>query len=849
MGSEFEPLRSRRFEIEEEDPILIEQFYNDKLYLFDRRSRTVKWNYGDPAADNSNLDPAQPYYPLDQIQGTLDTRLVEALAETYQFRYEIKGKGKVSSATDNLWFQKAAPNDGLYTHELVYHREIKIQPEDGSEIYVTVRGHKGMDMLLWNQDWYKADPLTLLSYPFFGKFSSLDITIAGTYRNGKRFYSNSRNNNQNDHLSLLEQIGNLPEEMQELAMPRVIDGEYIDIATKLVAKWEDGIEALIDDENALKFALGHAGNSFIHPGVMARDGFRVKVKPTPRREGLYDLDFKYTLPFGTEVLISREYNDWYYIQTKDGKNGWVEAYSVALRPAGVDVELYRVKDGDTLDGLVTKEYNLKEDDDKRTYIAAIVVVNRLAGRAAGIKPTEEISWFRKSNAYYYENPHLIKGHAIWVPSLATVRDLEEKGVISNGSITEAVLDALLAVGEFIWDVVQVVVGFIGGVIYGVVEAILDIFIGIYDLAGMFIDFFKALISGELYAAIKEIYDEISKMTWEEIKTFLGDLVDELVGAGEQAFNQFLEDWDNKWLIEKAFFVGRVVGYIVAEILLAIFTGGGSLIAKWLSKLGAKFLKWGMKGFQKLLELIRKLAKRKKLDPGEADDTIRKHLDELEGDKKKGDGDGKDKDKDDSDKDKDKDDSDKDDKDKDDSDKDDSDKDKDKDESDKDDTDKDKDDADKDKDDSDKDDSDKDDSDKDRNGDEEIKDEGDALDDDLIEKSERDKLNDSKEVDITKGGLKALLNDLKNLPNMTRADIARVIKEKMPSLQYKGGSPDGRFMQWKDSHGRTRIRIDPPDPETPFDHIHLYDSKGNSLDIDLNVKPMNSPDVHIPIKAG
>ena len=97
------------------------------------------------------------------------------------------------------------------------------------------------------------------------------------------------------------------------------------------------------------------------------------------------------------------------------------------------------------------------------------------------------------------------------------------------------------------------------------------------------------------------------------------------------------------------------------------------------------------------------------------------------------------------------------------------------------------------------------------------------------------------------GLNALKNDLKNLANMSRADIAKAISEKIPSLQYKGGSPDGRFMQWKDASNQTRVRIDPPDAVTPYDHIHLYDSKGNALDINLNIKPANSPDVHIPIK--
>ena len=110
-------------------------------------------------------------------------------------------------------------------------------------------------------------------------------------------------------------------------------------------------------------------------------------------------------------------------------------------------------------------------------------------------------------------------------------------------------------------------------------------------------------------------------------------------------------------------------------------------------------------------------------------------------------------------------------------------------------------------------------------------------------------NSNKEVDPL-GLTPFSLDDIANLGNMNRLQISEMISEKYSNvLDYKGGSPDGRFMQWeyKDS-GMTAVRIDPPDKVTLYDHIHLYDVNGNALDINGNIGAVDSPDVHIKIKC-
>ncbi|MDA9471948.1 transposase [Enterococcus sp. 5H] len=50
---------------------------------------------------------------------------------------------------------------------------------------------------------------------------------------------------------------------------------------------------------------------------------------------------------------------------------------------------------------------------------------------------------------------------------------------------------------------------------------------------------------------------------------------------------------------------------------------------------------------------------------------------------------------------------------------------------------------------------------------------------------------------------------------------------------------------KDENGNFRVRIDPPDKVTNYDHIHVFDSNRNPLDLEGNIVDRKSPDGHIP----
>ncbi|MEO7164608.1 MAG: hypothetical protein ABI041_16930, partial [Bdellovibrionia bacterium] len=98
--------------------------------------------------------------------------------------------------------------------------------------------------------------------------------------------------------------------------------------------------------------------------------------------------------------------------------------------------------------------------------------------------------------------------------------------------------------------------------------------------------------------------------------------------------------------------------------------------------------------------------------------------------------------------------------------------------------------------------------------------------------------------LTPGKLRNYLGNADSFPRDTLVKDMESI-----GLQLKGkGSPDGKFMEFVDSHGRLRAKIHPPDEMTPTDHLHIYDKDGNSLNKALEAISRRNQDAHIPIQG-
>ncbi|MDQ0087484.1 uncharacterized protein YukE [Paenibacillus anaericanus] len=79
----------------------------------------------------------------------------------------------------------------------------------------------------------------------------------------------------------------------------------------------------------------------------------------------------------------------------------------------------------------------------------------------------------------------------------------------------------------------------------------------------------------------------------------------------------------------------------------------------------------------------------------------------------------------------------------------------------------------------------------------------------------------------------------NIPNMSKKEILDGLPKGWTHTENNG------FVHVKDANGTIRMRIDPPDKLTKYDHVHLFDENKNPLDINGNVVSPKSPDAHIP----
>ena len=80
-------------------------------------------------------------------------------------------------------------------------------------------------------------------------------------------------------------------------------------------------------------------------------------------------------------------------------------------------------------------------------------------------------------------------------------------------------------------------------------------------------------------------------------------------------------------------------------------------------------------------------------------------------------------------------------------------------------------------------------------------------------------------------------------NLTIAEVA--LKLEALGLK-KSGSPDGRFLHFRDGAMRVRSRIDPPNVIISYNHLHLYNEAGESLNANLEVVDRQSLEAHISI---
>ncbi|WP_233281144.1 WXG100 family type VII secretion target [Paenibacillus algicola] len=81
----------------------------------------------------------------------------------------------------------------------------------------------------------------------------------------------------------------------------------------------------------------------------------------------------------------------------------------------------------------------------------------------------------------------------------------------------------------------------------------------------------------------------------------------------------------------------------------------------------------------------------------------------------------------------------------------------------------------------------------------------------------------------------------NIPNMSKQEILDSLPKDWKYTDNNG------FVHIRDARGNVRMKIDPPDKVTKYDHVHLFDESGNPIDVNLNVVDRKSSEAHIPYK--
>ena len=320
--------------------------------------------------------------------------------------------------------------------------------------------------------------------------------------------------------------------------------------------------------------------------------------------------------YGTEVQVQALDNTgtFYFMIAKTGAVGWVNKDFVALDPPDIGARLHHITESN-LTTILENEYvdknlwKLATGNDYTTLAAAVVAAN--AGRKGVFVDWDAADKYKEDhpmkrwldpwmidNFAIYHGSTILAGHNIWLPSPTYVRMLQSSGVIGSrpGWINAAV------------DVGKGLAGFLAGVVSGVFGSIWDTLTGLWELAEGIVSAIRSVLDGSLFASIEDIYDTITSMTLEDVK----GLVNEIITMGQNAFSDFQKKWEHPDTYQQWHFKGYIVGAVALEVILAIFTGGATLAAKVLAKIGKYFPKL-MRILDDLLDLAKKLPGRRDRD--------------------------------------------------------------------------------------------------------------------------------------------------------------------------------------------------------------------------------------------
>jgi hypothetical protein len=200
---------------------------------------------------------------------------------------------------------------------------------------------------------------------------------------------------------------------------------------------------------------------------------------------------------------------------------------------------------------------------------------------------EDVALEDADRSQLFNSVKLYEGGRVRIPTKAFVEKAKADGLIKQPTSARETLVEMIKYGDY----------FLEGAYDGFVTAAQDFVQGIWDMI-------KSIFTGDIFDQLSEMWDYVSNASWTEVKALFSGAV-----------GDFQEKWLNDDLEKRWHFRGEVLGQILFELVLAIFTGGGAILGKIsnATKLG-----------KMLGKLNSKVGKLKKSVPS----SVRKKLDDF-----------------------------------------------------------------------------------------------------------------------------------------------------------------------------------------------------------------------------
>lgn len=533
--------------------------------------------------DGSQLELESPFLNSPLLQENANEHNDEYLAENEEWNYETAGIENVEQEID---ISKAQRNNFIYAESLgwkFFDMEILkllgfTQSSPSEEVFAQavaswqsrndVVSGAAADGIIGSQTWSAMLKAIIRNSSFTG----LDI--------GKAIAANRK---------LEKQVGwgdYKPEIYKALGFYNETPDETLFV--KAVALWQpkfgftgkaDGIlgektwqkiRALL---NTAKVDTGIPSEKAVNfPGkIRAEKGIRLHSSPRPgtEQQTVYPQNAAVTI-IATAGNSSEA--GWIKIQTKDGKTGWIEEkYIIKLAPNNILDALTKLSyvvpphsKSESLEQLTVRlypDYNLRIGDDLRTIVHAFSILND--GNPAIYYQGGSDTWWRDKvldrdmaeTRKIYASIRMRAGKIVRFPTEAYIDMLKKQHRVGQRPDWK---NEAITIGKQI-------IGFVDGVIAGFTGAGVDLVTGLWDLL-------KSIFTGEIfrlaYDLYKEFKDDFINKAWSLLKAIVGEPLEAI-----------RKDLSSPNPMKQFYSIGKIVGYVLFEVVLFILTSGGSLVGK------------------------------------------------------------------------------------------------------------------------------------------------------------------------------------------------------------------------------------------------------------------------------